>query len=305
VSTPARANVRAAARLALAAVIAAALPTAVRAQIRASELASVSQTVDGTRLTIEYSRPRVRGRKALFGTKLAEWGEVWTPGANYATTLEVNRDVTLNGHAVPKGKYSVWMVLRKSEPWTLVLDPRAKLFHMAHPDSASDQLRFDVRPQTGPFTEALTWSFPDVRATGATLEMAWGTTRVPIDVGVQPSLVVELPAADAAPYLGRYTFLPISKADSAKSRQDVLIVSHEGGVLKGQFEPNDPYLKKFALIRIGQDAFAVGVYDEKGIIYEVLRPDLTVEFTRENGRGTAVELRSDSDELEGKGVRTP
>src|SRR4051812_29853453 len=130
-------------RVAGALAVIAATSSAALAQIRASELASVSQTVDGTRITIEYSRPRVRGRKQLFGTKLIEWNEVWTPGANYATTLETNRDITLSGHAVPKGKYSVWMVVRQKRPWTFVLDPRARLFHMAHPDSASNQIRFD------------------------------------------------------------------------------------------------------------------------------------------------------------------
>jgi hypothetical protein len=295
----------AARHLARAVVFVAVLPSGLLAQIRASELASVSQTVDGTKLTIEYSRPRVRGRDALFGSKFVQWDEVWTPGANYATTLETSRDITLDGHAVPKGKYSVWMVVRKSAPWTFVLDPRARLFHMEHPDSTSTQIRFDVRPQTGSFTEALTWSFPDVRGTGATLVMSWATTRVPVEIGVQPSLVTELPAADAAPYLGRYTFLPVTKQDSVKSKQDALVVTYEHGILKGQFDPNNPYMKKFALIRIAQDVFAPGVYDDAGVIYEVLRPDLIVEFTRENGRGTAVELRDDDDKLQGRALRAP
>jgi hypothetical protein len=47
------------------------------------------------------------------------------------------------------------------------------------------------------------------------------------------------------------------------------------------------------------------VYDDAGVIYEVLRPDLIVEFTRENGRGTAVELRDDGDKLQGRALRTP
>jgi hypothetical protein len=47
------------------------------------------------------------------------------------------------------------------------------------------------------------------------------------------------------------------------------------------------------------------VYDDAGVNYEVLRPDLIVEFTRENGRGTAVELRDDGDKLQGRALRTP
>jgi hypothetical protein len=281
-----------------------ALAPALAAQIRASELASVSQTVDGTKITIEYSRPRARGRDAIFGTKYVEWDEVWTPGANYATSFETNHDITLDGHPVPKGKYSVWLVVKKSGPWTFVLDPRAKLFHMQHPDPTSAQIRFDVKAQGAPFTEALTWSFPDVRATGATLAMAWLKTRVAVEIGVPPSLVVELPSADAAPYLGRYEFEPMTKEDSAKAKMDAFVVSYENGVLKGQFDPIDDYMQKFALIRIGPDTFAPGLY-EKGVIYEVLRPDLTFEFARANGRAASLEMRDDSDKLEGKATRTP
>ena len=75
---------RAAPRIALA--LSLALPARAPAQVRASEAASVSQTVDGTKITIEYSRPRGRARDSLFG-KVVPWGEVWTAGANLATTL--------------------------------------------------------------------------------------------------------------------------------------------------------------------------------------------------------------------------
>ncbi len=44
------------------------------------------------------------------------------------------------------------MVVRKAGPWTLVLDPRAHLFRTAHPDSAANQLRLPVTPQSTPFT---------------------------------------------------------------------------------------------------------------------------------------------------------
>lgn len=292
------------ARIALTAAATIVLTPALHAQIRASEPASVSQTVDGTRITIEYSRPRARGRDPLFGTRDVKWDEVWTPGANYATTLETNHDITLDGHAVPKGKYSVWLVVKKSGPWTFVLDPRAKLFHMAHPDSTSSQIRFAVKAQSSPRTEVLTWSFPDVRSSGATLALTWIKTRVTVEIGVPPSLVVELPSADAAPYLGRYEFAPMTKEDSAKAKQDAFVVTYENGVLKGQFDPNDAYMNKFALIRLAPDTFAPGIY-EKGEIYEVLRPDLTIEFARGNGRALSVEMRDDSDKLEGKATRVP
>jgi hypothetical protein len=83
-------------------------------QIRASEVGSMSQIIDGTKISMEYSRPRARGRDPLFGGRVVHWNEVWTPGANWATTLEASKDVTLNGQRVPKGKYSVWLVVRQN-----------------------------------------------------------------------------------------------------------------------------------------------------------------------------------------------
>jgi DUF2911 family protein len=75
------------------------LPAPVAAQVRASEPASISQTVDGTKLTVTYSRPRARARDSLFG-KVVTWGEVWTPGANLATTLELSKNAKLEGHPI-------------------------------------------------------------------------------------------------------------------------------------------------------------------------------------------------------------
>ena len=51
------------------------------------------------------------------------------------------------------------------------------------------------------------------------------------------------------------------------------------------------------------DSFAPGVYDEKGVIYEVLRPDLIIDFSLTNGRATSLEMRDDSDKLEGRATR--
>ena len=97
-------------------------PGRMQAQIRASELQSVSQTVDGTNIRLTYSRPRMRGRWPIFGTKAVQWGEVWTPGANWATLFETNRDISVGNVRVPRGKYGVWFVVRKDSAWTMLLD---------------------------------------------------------------------------------------------------------------------------------------------------------------------------------------
>ena len=69
------------------------------------------------------------GDVELFG-KLVRWGNPWTPGANWATTFEVDKDVTINGNFLPKGKYAVWMIPRESEDWTVIFHRKARAFHV-------------------------------------------------------------------------------------------------------------------------------------------------------------------------------
>ena len=272
------------------------------AQIRASEIGTMSQIIDGTKITMEYSRPRARGRDPIFG-RVVQWNEVWTPGANWATTFETNKNITLNGVPVPKGKYSVWMVVRQDGNWTTVLEPKVHIYHMDPPDSTGQQVRIATRVTQAPFVEVLTWSMPALSATGGTLAMQWGTTLVPIAVAVEPSLRMTMSRSDAAPYLGSYTYSEHAGPDRGKNK--TLTVSYEDSTLKGQWTPNDEYFNKFALIRIAPAWFAPGVYDDHGQIYEVYKPEISFEFKVVSGKAMSLEVRSEIDELQGEGKRKP
>ncbi|HWA16891.1 MAG TPA: DUF2911 domain-containing protein [Gemmatimonadales bacterium] len=274
---------------------------AVAGQVRASELASVSQTVDGTRLTLEYSRPKARGRAtaALFGGEV-KWNEVWTPGANYATTLETSKDIQVNQHKVPKGKYSVWLVVKQDKPWTVVLDPRPKLFHMAHPDSAANQIRFDVPIGTGPFTETLTWAFPVVTTKGATLTMSWGDVQVPFEIEVPPTYSLTMSAEAARPYEGEYSFAwGDAPADSVPT---TMTLRYEGGSLIGTFTPALwAGADRMVMIPTKTDWFLPG-WIVKGELYDVER-SMGMEFKRKNGKVVSYEVRDEKDALIAKGAR--
>ena len=273
-------------------------PTVVHGQIRASELGTISQVIDGTRIGIEYSRPRARGRKDIFGGEV-KWQEVWTPGANWATTLDFSRNVKIEGHAVPKGKYSVWMVVRPGGDWTFVLDPRPRLFHMEHVDSTPAQIRFPVKALPAPFTEVLTWTFPENRPTGATMVMSWGTIRVPLEVTVEPSFRIATSVSSAAPYVGRYEYRWTDMPDSAKSLE--LIVAYRDSMLVMRYEPMDPYMEGAALIRIKEDWFIPGIF-ARGELLDAIR-DMVFEFKVMGGKAVSFEVRGDDDELMAKGKR--
>ena len=264
----------------------------------------MTQMIDGTKISVTYSRPRTRGRNVLFGTAVAHWGEVWTPGANFATVLELNKDVTLNGTPVPKGKYSVWMVLREQGDWTTILDPNWHIYHMNPPDSNATQLRVRTPVSTAPFVDVLTWSMPELSAAGGTLVMQWGTTVATLKVAVQPTLDSTLPEADAQPYVGRYEYRELSPTPGT-SGVSAFIISYENRTLKARWEPNDAYMQTFALIRVGPDIFTPGIYDKQGVIYEVLRPDMMFTFRRDAGKPMTFSVRGLDDTLEGTGTKKP
>jgi hypothetical protein len=67
---------------------------------------------------VVYSRPQKNGR-ALFGAEI-KYNEIWRLGANESTELELFRNATIGGKAIPKGRYTLFCI-PTSEKWTLVL----------------------------------------------------------------------------------------------------------------------------------------------------------------------------------------
>jgi hypothetical protein len=296
-------RISAALTAALAATLLAPVPGA--AQVRASELGTVGQTIDGTVIAIEYSRPRARGRDSLFGG-VVHWGEHWTPGANWATTFEVNKDIELNGHPVAAGKYSVWMVVQPDE-WIVYLDPEARAFHTDVPDSTDAQIRFAVVPEERPFLETMTMWFPYVSATGATLATQWGTTYVPIEVTVESSRPITFAEDAAKAYLGTYRFAWATDPDEEEGEADGpreadFEVYYENGSLKAKMNPAPPWFRQLVLIEIADDWFNPGILDEDGQLFDLM-VGLTLEFNVESGHAKGLDLRWITDEVIGTAER--
>ena len=267
------------------------------AQIRASAHGVAAQTVDGTTITIEYFRPQVRDRDPIFGGTV-HWGEVWTPGANWATTVGVDKDIELNGHPVPAGRYSLWMIVQPEE-WTVVLDPTSKLFHTNPPDSSDSQIRFAVVPEERAHKEILTFSFPEVSATGGTMAMHWATTYVPLSFAVESSREITF-AADKAPrYLGAYAWTWGSPDPDAEPRVAAFDVFYEDGHLMATLDPA-PFeaLERIILIEVADDWFILGSTVD-GKLFDMIT-DVTLEFAVESG---TLELRGPTDNVMATGVR--
>ena len=216
----------------LAVVTAVATTSPARGQGMVSEKGSVTQTIDGTTITIEYYRPVARGRTPF--PDVVHWGRMWTPGANWATTFEVDKPIHLNGNTISKGKYSVWMVPQPDE-WTVILNRDARRFHTQPPSASDEELRFTVRPATGAHMETLTFYFPVVTRDGATLDMHWGATVIPLRITVDPSRTPDISARERAMYVGRYHLTPNGAEGNVP--ETTLEVTEAGGQLHARATP--------------------------------------------------------------------
>ncbi|MGI4739721.1 MAG: DUF2911 domain-containing protein [Janthinobacterium lividum] len=115
---------------------------------RPSPPAVVKTTVGSTDVTIDYSRPSVKGREA-FGDKtpLAPTGEVWRTGANEATTFTVSKAVKINGQPLAAGTYALFTIPAAGE-WTIIFNKTAKQWGAFKYDMKEDALRVKVAPKT-------------------------------------------------------------------------------------------------------------------------------------------------------------
>ena len=146
----------------------------------ASQRGSVTQMVAFTRISVEYGRPVARGR-ALFGA-LVPWDSVWHPGADSATRITFSHDVLIDGHPLRAGEYSLWLIPRQNQPWTVIFSSASRAFHRPYPGASRDVLRVNVRPEGVSNVESFTIYFPSVVRDEATLRLHWGTTAVPLSI---------------------------------------------------------------------------------------------------------------------------
>ena len=267
------------------------------AQIRGSERALVTQTVDGTTISVDYHRPRARGRDPIFGG-IVDWGHLWTPGANWATTFEFSKDVELNGRPVPKGKYSVW-VIAQPDLWEVFLDPNDRIFHLMRPVLTEEQIRISAAPVEGAYAEVLTFSFPFVRAGGTDLVFQWGTTQVPMHVTVQSTQTLTVEAEAAEPYPGVYDVVsvgpPLELPPAERSREHSRMeLTYSGGHLTalwdiGGNQGDENGVVEVMMVPVSDQVFHVG-WMQDGELYET-EMDLWVEFVVEGGSATSFQVR--------------
>lgn len=85
----------------------------------ASPRQKVEQQFSMSKISIDYGRPGVKGRK-IFG-ELVPYGQVWRAGANSSTKITFGQSVNFGGKTVPAGTYGLFIVPTEKE-WKVILN---------------------------------------------------------------------------------------------------------------------------------------------------------------------------------------
>jgi len=134
-------------------------------------------TSSGVTISIDYSQPSVKGR--TIGTDLEPLpGKVWRTGANEATVFEINKDVKVEGEALPAGKYGLFTIMNGDE-WTIIFNKTWDQLGAFTYKQADDALRVKVKAgKANPFAEKMTFT---ISKTGK-VSLLWGDKQVDFNV---------------------------------------------------------------------------------------------------------------------------
>ncbi len=136
---------------------------------------------------IIYSRPQRNGRR-VFG-ELVEYEKVWRLGANEATEIDFFQNVSFNGKAVPKGKYTLYAIPTLNN-WTVIINTETDTWGSFKYDIKKDLIRVEVPVQRLPEASDVLSIYFDKTALGFNLVAAWENTgvSVPITISVKPTV---------------------------------------------------------------------------------------------------------------------
>ncbi|MGA3055719.1 MAG: DUF2911 domain-containing protein [Candidatus Korobacteraceae bacterium] len=134
---------------------------------------------DGKTVTIQYSRPSMRSRKIFGG--LVPYDQVWRTGANSATSLKTDADLTIGGANVPAGSYTLY-TLPGPNSWKLIINKQTGQWGTEYSEG-QDLARVDMKvSQKNAKMETFTISLDKTSANSAVLKLNWENTIASVEV---------------------------------------------------------------------------------------------------------------------------
>ncbi|MEZ4840468.1 MAG: DUF2911 domain-containing protein [Flavobacteriaceae bacterium] len=148
-----------------------------------SPSSTLKQVVGLTDVTVEYSRPSMKGRK-VFGD-LVPYGEVWRTGANANTKVTFGNDVIIAGDTLKKGTYALY-TKPAAQTWDVYFYSDTN--NWGNPQKWDDSkvaLKTSAKVEEMPMPiETFTITIDDLKDNSAVLGMLWENAYVGVKFDV-------------------------------------------------------------------------------------------------------------------------
>ncbi|UZO80170.1 DUF2911 domain-containing protein [Aquimarina sp. ERC-38] len=148
-----------------------------------SPMAKIEQEVGLSNITLEFSRPSMKGRK-IFGN-LVPFDKIWRTGANKNTIITFSTDAKVEGKEVKAGSYALYTKPGK-DSWEVYLYKDTN--NWGNPKEWKESevaAKITVKPIAFPDTmETFTMAFSDLKMDSTLLNIIWESTEVPVKIEV-------------------------------------------------------------------------------------------------------------------------
>jgi hypothetical protein len=124
-------------------------PVLAQEKPRVSPQETVNATVGEAKITIVYGRPYTKdpktGEKRKIWGGLVPFGKVWRMGANEATLLTTDKDISIGGTAIAAGSYSLYLWPEESGA-KLIVNKQTGQWGTKY-DESQDLVRIDLKKE--------------------------------------------------------------------------------------------------------------------------------------------------------------
>jgi hypothetical protein len=134
---------------------------------------------DGKTITVDFSSPRVKGRKIFGG--LEPYGQPWRIGANEATTFVTTADLMVGDKQIPAGSYTIFAI-PNADKWTLIISKKTGEWGIPYPGEAQDFARTDMKITSTPaLVEDMIINF-DPTGDSCAMHVKWENTDASVNI---------------------------------------------------------------------------------------------------------------------------
>jgi hypothetical protein len=158
------------------------------AQTKTGQTESV--TINGKKITINYSSPAVNKREGKLFGKDGTIGQddtypVWRAGANAATAFHTDADLDLGGLAVPKGDYTLFVNLANPASWELIVNKQTGQPGTTY-DVKQDLGRVKMTVSKPPaMVEQLKYTLSGTGGNKGKLQLSWENVAASVNITVK------------------------------------------------------------------------------------------------------------------------